>query len=83
MGIYFWQRVDIVPAGGHHARMRTRVPITAEQIVRALNAADGDLKVAVALVNAETGWPVSERTLRRRMADYGIKPTVRYQVKAA
>lgn len=60
--------------------MRTRVPITAKQIVDALNASDGDLTAAVKLINKATGWPVSERTVRRRMADFGIKSSVRYRV---
>ena len=57
--------------------MRPRTPITAEQIVKALATTKGDVEAAASLLN------VSGRTLYRRMAEYGIKPQVRYELEAA
>ena len=47
--------------------MRTRKPITEEQILAALYTSDGDVKAAAKALE------VSDRTLYRRMADYGIR----------
>lgn len=52
--------------------MRPRTPLTAEQIVAALEGAEGDVEAAARILR------VSGRTLYRRMAEYGIKPRVRY-----
>jgi translation elongation factor EF-Ts len=60
------------------ARMRPRTPITAEQIVWALDYSQGNVEVAVELLRSK-GIVVSGRTLRRRMADYGIKSRVSYE----
>jgi DNA-binding NtrC family response regulator len=68
--------LDRMPAGGHDARMRTRIPITNDQVTAALNDSDGDVK------DAADRLGVSERTLRRRMRDYGIKARVRYEEAA-
>jgi DNA-binding NtrC family response regulator len=56
--------------------MRTRIPITNDQVTAALNDSDGDVK------DAADRLGVSERTLRRRMRDYGIKARVRYEEAA-
>lgn len=58
-------------------RMRPRTPITAEQIITALERSSGDVGAAAALLK------VSGRTLYRRMAEFGIKPHVRYQIGEA
>lgn len=62
--------------------MRPRTPITSEQIIRALAYSQGNVEVAAELLRAE-GVEVSGRTLRRRMADYGIKARTRYELDAA
>lgn len=59
------------------AHMRPRTPITREQILHALDAADHDVERAGALLG------VSGRTLRRRMAEYGIKRSDRYEAAEA
>ncbi len=56
--------------------MRTRIPLSHEQVTAALNDSDGDVK------DAATRLGISERTLRRRMRDYGIKARVRYEEAA-
>jgi transcriptional regulator of acetoin/glycerol metabolism len=53
--------------------MRTRAPLTAAQILEALERAGGDLPAAA----RELG--VSDRTLYRRMAEYGIRARLRYE----
>ena len=53
--------------GGHHVRMRTRKPISREDLLVALDNADHDVD------EAAKSFEVSGRTLRRRMAEYGIK----------
>lgn len=58
-------------------RMRTRKPISREALLAALENADHDVD------EAAKSFDVSGRTLRRRMAEYGIKPRVRYEVAEA
>ncbi len=65
--------LDRMTADGHDVRMRTRQPISREELMAALVAAEHDVERA-----AQT-FDVSGRTLRRRMAEYGIKPRVRYE----
>jgi transcriptional regulator of acetoin/glycerol metabolism len=57
--------------------MRTRRPISAIDILRALEASKGH--VAEAAKRLE----VSDRTLYRRMAEFGIKSRLDYRVDAA
>lgn len=57
--------------------MRTRKPIPSDAILRALEAVDQDVDEAAKV------FEVSARTLRRRMAEYGIKPRLRYEKEAA
>lgn len=57
--------------------MRTRIPITAEQILEALAAANGDKHAAAAKLD------VSTRTLERRIADYDIRSKVEFRVGEA
>lgn len=64
-------------AGGHIVRMRTRKPLSREQILSALEATGHKVEEAGALLG------VSGRTLRRRMAEYGMKPRVRYELEEA
>ena len=52
--------------------MRTRIPITAEEVLEALERAQWDVKAAASALD------VNERTLYRRMRDYGIKRRIRY-----
>ena len=69
--------LDNMTADGHYVHMRTRIPITPEQVTEALNAADGDVEAAAARLG------VSARTLRRRIRDFGLKPRVQYTSAAA
>lgn len=57
--------------------MRTRIPITAAEVLGALERSEWDVKAAARALD------VNERTLYRRMRDYGIKRTVRYATEAA
>jgi transcriptional regulator of acetoin/glycerol metabolism len=57
--------------------MRTPIPITAEQVTEALNAANGDTGEAADRLG------VSEKTLKRRIKKFGLKPRVRYEVAEA
>lgn len=77
MGIYFVLTLDNMPVGGHYVHMRTRIPITPEQVTEALNAADGDVEAAADRLG------VSARTLRRRIREYGLKPRVQYEAAVA
>lgn len=63
--------------------MRRRKQITPEQILAALEASDHDVEAAAALIRAEIGESFSSRTLRRRMADYGITRSGRYEAARA
>lgn len=62
---------------GYCDRMRTRTPISREALMEALERADHDVD------EAAKAFEVSGRTLRRRMAEYGIKPTLRYEAVEA
>lgn len=62
--------------------MRPRTPITIDQVVTALNYSQGDIEVAADLLRT-MGVPVSGRTLRRRIAEYGIKPRIQYEAADA
>jgi DNA-binding NtrC family response regulator len=53
--------------------MRPRFRITADDILAVLNERNGDLKAAA------EDLEISERTLRRRLHDFHIKPVVRYE----
>jgi len=53
--------------------MRTRTPITAQEILGTLSVCRGNLREAADLLG------VSERTLYRRMAEFGIKPKRTYE----
>lgn len=55
--------------------MRTRIPITAAEVLQALADANWDVKGAAARLE------VSERTLYRRMRDYDIRSQLRYAPK--
>jgi DNA-binding NtrC family response regulator len=58
--------------------MRTKTPITAEEILGTLSVCKGDLRQAADMLG------ISERTLYRRMAEYGIKVRRNYErVEAA
>ncbi len=58
--------------------VRSRTPITAEEILGTLNVCRGNLREAADMLG------ISERTLYRRMAEYGIKPRRSYErVEAA
>lgn len=57
--------------------MRPKTPITREQVLTALDAADHDVEKAGELLG------VSGRTLRRRMAEYGIRRADRYEAAEA
>ena len=57
--------------------MRTRKPITREQILAALDHADHDVDRAAELLE------VSGRTLYRRMAELGVKRSDRYEAAQA
>lgn len=59
----------------HNGAMRTRIPIESEQIVAALNESNGDMKAAARLLE------ISDRTLYRRMADFGIRAKVEFQAE--
>lgn len=50
-----------------------RFVITPDEILSALEVAAGDVAAAARALD------VSERTLYRRMRDYGIRPLVRYE----
>lgn len=64
-------------AGCHSVRMRTRKPISRDEILAALDATDHDVESAAVLLE------VSGRTLYRRMAEYDIKARPRYEHTAA
>jgi translation elongation factor EF-Ts len=64
------------------ARMRPRTPVTPEQIVAALDFSQGDIEAAAAQLRTK-GVEVSGRTLRRRMAEFGIKARVSYEAEQA
>lgn len=66
-----------MPAGSHYVRMRTPIPITPEQVTEALNASNGDTEAAAIRLG------VSEKTLKRRIKKFGLKPTVRYEAAEA
>ena len=51
--------------------MRTRFPLTPQDILNALTAAEGDLPAAAKALD------ISERTLYRRMAEFGIRRELR------
>lgn len=53
--------------------MRTRTPVTAEEILGTLSVCRGNLREAADLLN------ISERTLYRRMAEFGIKVRRNYE----
>ena len=53
--------------------MRPRTPLTAEQIIAALERSGGDVDAAAVLLET------SARTLYRRMDEYGIKRQRRYE----
>ena len=76
--IYFWQGVDNKSVCGHSVRMRTRKPISREQILAALEASGHDVEKAADLIG-----DVSGRTLYRRMAEMGIKRSDRYEAAQA
>lgn len=58
--------------------MRTRTDLTAEEILGTLSVCKGNVAQAADLLN------VSERTLYRRMVEFGIKPRRSYErVEAA
>ena len=59
------------------AYMRPRTHISTDRILAALDAHQGNVEAAA----VELG--VSSRTLYRRMAEYGIKPRVRYEAAEA
>lgn len=63
--------------GVHYVRMRTRKPITRDEILSALNLAEHDVDRAADLLG------VSGRTLYRRMAELGIKRSDRYEAAQA
>ena len=67
----------MMPADGHYVRMRTPIPLTPEQVTAALNAANGDT------VKAATALGVSEKTLKRRIKKFGLKPRVQYEAASA
>ena len=69
--------LDRMSVDGHSVRMRTRKPISREALLAALVAAEHDVD------EAAKSFEVSGRTLRRRMAEYGIKPRVRYEAAEA
>jgi len=57
--------------------MRTRLPLTAPEIVDALRQCRGDVEAAAQFLG------ISSRTLYRRMADYGIRARVSYESERA
>ena len=61
----------------HCVRMRTRKPITLSQIKAALDICNHDVRRSAEMLE------VSERTLYRRMAEYGIKRSDRYEAAEA
>ena len=69
--------------GGHIVRMRTRKPITRDQILAALEAGQHDVESAAVVLSRELGESVSGRTLYRRMAELGIKRSDRYEAAQA
>jgi translation elongation factor EF-Ts len=62
--------------------MRHRTPVTAEQLLAALEHTNGDVEAAAEYLRS-VGITVSGRTFYRRMAEYGIKPRVQYEVADA
>ena len=75
--IYFWQGVDNMSPRCHCVHMRTRKPITRDEILSALELAEHDVERAALLLE------VSGRTLYRRMAELGIKRSDRYEAAEA
>lgn len=67
----------MMPAGSHNVRMRTPIPLTPEQVKQALNDANGDTAAAAQALG------VSEKTLKRRIKKFALKPRVRYEVAEA
>ena len=63
--------------------MRTRKPITREQILAALDEGGHDVETAAVALSRELGESVSGRTLYRRMAELGIKRSDRYEAATA
>lgn len=63
----------MMTVGGHYVRMRTPIPLTPEQVTRALNDANGDIE------RAATALGVSAKTLKRRIKQFALKPRVRYE----
>jgi len=58
--------------------MRTRLPLSAPEIVDALRQCGGDVEAAAQFLD------VSTRTLYRRMAEFGIRARISYEpVEAA
>lgn len=57
--------------------MRPRNDINPDEIIAALNACEGDVAAAARRLE------VSERTLYRRMTEYGIRAQRRYDREAA
>ena len=53
--------------------MRTRLPLTAPEIVDALRRCGGDIEAAAQYLD------ISSRTLYRRMAEYGIRARLIYE----
>lgn len=56
--------------------MRPRIKVTEEQLRAALAASDGDLVRASEWLESVWGLEVSARTIRRRMAEMGIRQRV-------
>jgi transcriptional regulator of acetoin/glycerol metabolism len=73
MGTAIWQSIDIVADFRQDVAMRPRTPITAEEILGTLSVSRGNLREAADLLG------ISERTLYRRMAEFGIKPRRSYE----
>lgn len=53
--------------------MRTRFPLTAQEIVDALRHCNGDVEAAAQYLD------ISTRTLYRRMAEFGIRARISYE----
>ena len=69
--------LDNITAGGHYVRMRTPIPLTPEQVTKALNDANGDTEQAAAALG------VSEKTLKRRIKKFGLERRVQYEAAEA
>lgn len=57
--------------------MRTPIPLTPEQVTAALNAANGSTEKAAQALG------VSEKTLKRRIKKFDLKPRVQYEQAVA